>query len=811
MTEMAFADSLPSGVSVADTPGASNSCGGTFNPVAGATTLAFTGGVLAAGATCELRVTVRALEAGTLTSPAVALTSSIATARAAEATLTVDPAVAPGFSKAFLPDTVDPGGVSTLTYRIDNAANLIDVGSLAFTDDFPDGLAVAGTPNGSTTCGGTFAPAASATSLAFTGGRVAAGQTCTISVDVLASRAGALTGTSGDLTSDLPVATPGVAATLTVNEVPLSVSIAFEPPAIRAGGVSRLTYELGNDTALAAMSVALSDTLPADVVLAPDPNVDNNCGGTLTAAGGDGDISYSGGSLGAGAACTIAVDVTSVAVGIHPNGTESVTSSLGTSTAASATLTVDAADAPGFARVFSPDTIPQGGETQIVFTVDNTANLIDLGELAFTDAFPDGLVVAGTPNASTTCGGTFSPVAGATTLAFADGALAAGATCELRVAVRAIGAGALTGPAVTLTSNVAPATAAEARLDVTPPEAPGFAKAFSPATLAPGGVSTLTYTIDNAANLIDVGGLAFDDAFPDGLAVAGTPNGSTTCGGTFAPAASATSLAFTGGRVAAGQTCTISVDVLASRAGALTGMSGDLTSDLPVTTSGASATLTVNEEPLSVSMSFSPAVIGQGRVSRLTYDLNNGAAVAATSVDLSDSLPADVVVAAAPNAQTTCAGGTLTAAAGGSEVSYSGGTLGAGATCMIAVDVTSVAVGRHPNDMASATSSLGDSTARRGDADDRSCGGAGLRQGLFAGHHRAGRGNADRLHGRQHSQCHRDDGDGVWIPLCPRGFPSPTRPAPAIVAAARSTRLRAPRRSLSRAACLPRAPRASSG
>ena len=585
------------------------------------------------------------------------------------------------------------------------------MGSLAFTDAFPDGLAVAGTPNGSTTCGGTFAPAASATSLAFTGGRVAAGQTCTLAVDVRALvAAGALTGTSGDLTSDLPVATPGVAATLTVNEVPLSVSIAFEPPAIRAGSVSRLTYELGNDTALAAMSVALSDTLPADVVLAPDPNVDNNCGGTLTAAGGDGDISYSGGSLGAGAACTIAVDVTSVAVGIHPNGTESVTSSLGTSTAASATLTVDAADAPGFARVFSPDTIPQGGETQIVFTVDNTANLIDLGELAFTDAFPDGLVVAGTPNASTTCGGTFSPVAGATTLAFADGALAAGATCEIRVAVRAIGAGALTGPAVTLTSNVAPATAAEARLDVTPPEAPGFAKAFSAATVAPGGVSTLTFTIDNAANLIDVGGLAFTDAFPDGLAVADPPNGSTTCGGTFAPAASATSLAFTGGRVAAGQTCTISVDVLASRAGALTGMSGDLTSDLPVTTSGASATLTVNEEPLSVSMSFSPAVIGQGRVSRLTYDLNNGAAVAATSVDLSDSLPADVVVAAAPNAQTTCAGGTLTAAAGGSEVSYSGGTLGAGATCMIAVDVTSVAVGRHPNDMASATSSLGDST-----------------------------------------------------------------------------------------------------
>ena len=71
---------------------------------------------------------------------------------------------------------------------------------------------------------------------------------------------------------------------------------------------------LGNDTALAAMSVALSDTLPADVVLAPDPNDATDelhwrhadGGGRATAT-----VSYSGGSLGAGAACTIAVDVTS--------------------------------------------------------------------------------------------------------------------------------------------------------------------------------------------------------------------------------------------------------------------------------------------------------------------------------------------------------------------------------------------------------------------------------------------------------------------------------------------------------------------
>ena len=834
MTEMAFDDSLPSGVSVADTPAASNGCGGTFSPVAGATRLGFSDGTLAAGARCEIRVRVRAIAAGTLTGPDVDLTSSIATATAAEATLTVEPAAAPGFAKAFSPATVDPGEVSTLTFTIDNTANAIEVGSLAFTDTFPDGLAVAGTPNAATTCGGSFAPAASAASLAFTGGRVVAGQTCTVSVDVQALAAGALTGTSSELTSDLPVATSGALATLTVNEAPLSVSMSFAPPTIDQGGVSRLTYVLRNGAAVAAVDVALSDRLPADVVLAPELNADNGCGGFLSATPGGVRVSYSRGSLGAGATCTIAVDVTSAADGSYLNGTESATSSLGTSTVAEATLTVGVAAAPGFAKAFSPDTIDPGEVSTLTFTIDNAANLIDVGGLAFTDAFPDGLAVAGTPNAATTCGGSFAPAASAASLAFTGGRVVAGQSCTISVDVQALAAGALTGTSseltsdlpvatsgalATLTVNEAPlsvsmsfapptidqggvsrltyvlrngaavaaadvalsdrlpadvvlapdlnadngcggflsatpggvrvsysrgslgasatctiavdvtsaadgsylngtesatsslgtSTVAEATLTVGVAAAPGFAKAFSPDTIDPGEVSTLTFTIDNAANLIDVGGLAFTDAFPDGLAVAGTPNAATTCGGSFAPAASAASLAFTGGRVVAGQTCTVSVDVQALAAGALTGTSSELTSDLPVATSGALATLTVNEAPLSVSMSFAPPTIDQGGVSRLTYVLRNGAAVAAVDVALSDRLPADVVLAPELNADNGC-GGFLSATPGGVRVSYSRGSLGAGATCTIAVDVTSAADGSYLNGTESATSSLGTST-----------------------------------------------------------------------------------------------------
>ena len=120
--------------------------------------------------------------------------------------------------------------------------------------------------------------------------------------------------------------------------------------------------------------------------------------------------------------------MTSAVAGSYLNGPEAVTSSLGASTPVQATLMVDAADAPVFTKAFSPDTIAPGGISRLTFTIDNGANLIDVGSLAFTDAFPSGLVVAGTPNGSTTCGGTFAPGASDVSLAFAGGAVAAGAS-----------------------------------------------------------------------------------------------------------------------------------------------------------------------------------------------------------------------------------------------------------------------------------------------------------------------------------------------------------------------------------------------
>ncbi len=152
-----------------------------------------------------------------------------------EATV-VEPTLALGFSKAFVPATIGQYGISRLTFRIDSSANLFDQIGLNFTDDFPDGMVVAPDPDASMTCiGGTLSAEAGGSAVGYSGGSVAAGQTCTVSVDVQALVLGTLVNRSGGLaTQFLPGAAPPAEAALTVTN---------DPPVAEAGAA--LTVDEG--------------------------------------------------------------------------------------------------------------------------------------------------------------------------------------------------------------------------------------------------------------------------------------------------------------------------------------------------------------------------------------------------------------------------------------------------------------------------------------------------------------------------------------------------------------------------------------
>ena len=624
--------------------------------------------------------------AGSYSNGPEAVTSSLGDSTPVQATLTVDAADALVFTKAFSPDTIAPGGISRLTFTIDNGANLIDVGSLAFTDAFPAGLVVADTPNVDNLrrrdadggCGRRHARLCRR--------RCCGRGACAISVDVTSAVAGSYPNTSGALTSDLPDA-PAATATLTVNEAPLIVSMGFSPSTIAQGGVSRLSYDLGNAAAVGATSISLSDTLPADVVVADVPDARTTCaGGVLTATAGGDTLAFTGGAVAAGDACAISVDVTSAVAGSYSNGPEAVTSSLGDSTPVQATLTVDAADAPVFTKAFSPDTIAPGGISRLTFTIDNGANGIEAADLAFTDAFPAGLVVADTPDVDNDCGGgTLTAAAGGDTLAFAGGAVAAGASCTISVDVTSAVAGSYPNTSGALTSDLPDAPAATATLTVN--EAPLIVSmGFSPSTIAQGGVSRLSYELNNGA-AVGATSISLSDTLPADVVVADVPDARTTCGGTLTAAAGGDTLAFTGGAVAAaGGACAISVDVTSAVAGSYSNGPETVTSSLGDSTP-ASATLTVDAADAPVfSKAFSPDTIAPGGISRLTFTIDNRAnGIEAADLAFTDAFPAGLVVADTPDVDNDCGGGTLTAAAGGDTLAFAGGAVAAGDACAISV------------------------------------------------------------------------------------------------------------------------------
>ena len=120
-------------------------------------------------------------------------------------------------AKSFSPGSIPVGGTSTLSFTINNPNTEVNLSGVAFTDTFPSGLTVAGTPAATNTCGGTFTTVASSGSVSLSGGTVAANSSCTLSVAVTSSTAGTLNNTTGAIsTNEAGTGSTSNTATLTV-------------------------------------------------------------------------------------------------------------------------------------------------------------------------------------------------------------------------------------------------------------------------------------------------------------------------------------------------------------------------------------------------------------------------------------------------------------------------------------------------------------------------------------------------------------------------------------------------------------------
>lgn len=228
---------------------------------------------------------------------------------------------------------------------------------------------------------------------------------------------------------------------------------------------------------------------------------------------------------------------------------------------------------PTLTKSFAPDPIAVNAASTLTFTLTNT-NAAPLTGASFTDALPAGVQVAATPAATTTCAAAvWAPAAGATTLTFSGGTIPASASCTASVNVTATTPGTKTNVSGFLvTTETGTTTTSVATDTLTALSPPAIAKQFEPNPILAPGVTTLTFTITNPNGANAISGVAFSDTFPvapGAMQVAPAPNATLSgCGApTFAPIAGAGSISFTGGTIAAGGTCIVTVDVRAPVAG----------------------------------------------------------------------------------------------------------------------------------------------------------------------------------------------------------------------------------------------------
>ncbi|MEJ7848831.1 MAG: hypothetical protein WKF92_12160 [Pyrinomonadaceae bacterium] len=253
-----------------------------------------------------------------------------------------------------------------------------------------------------------------------------------------------------------------------------TIAKSFSPKPIVKGATTTLSFTINNTAAgnRPLTGVAFSDVMPAGLSIGSSSTA--QCAGTLTTTAATRTIALTGGQLAAGGSCTFNVTVTGTTAGQYDNVTGYISSTeSGTSTNyATDSLTVIAP--PVLAKAFAPTSVFTGDTSSLAFTITNPNQLTALSGLAFTDTLPPGITVTST-GPTLRCGGSLTTTAPGT-ISFGGGSLAANTACTFSVTVT----GTTSGSRVNTTSAV---TSAEG---------------------GTGNVATATLVVNNKAAVIDL-------------------------------------------------------------------------------------------------------------------------------------------------------------------------------------------------------------------------------------------------------------------------------------------------------------------
>lgn len=750
-TGASISDSLltmGAGFTVAGAPTA-NTCGfTTITAPIGGTSIAASGGTIPASVTpptpvgtCTLSIPVQAgLNTSgnhTNTIPAGTLTTTQGATNSLPATANLNVNAALYGTKTYSSTTIPLGGTSTVTITLYNRSDTALTG-VNFTDNLPSGLTVVPTP-ASPQCGGTITSTTGSVTLS--GGTIPANGNCIIVFDVTSSTAGTYDNTvaANTIGNDQGVGHGGFSTNpdLTVvnsTTLPVGVTKAFQINPIQPGQTSRLRITLTAPADTALSGLTFTDTLPIGLVVATPNNPTDNCpSANVVATIGGNTISLTGATLNAGASCNIDVWVTSTTPDTYINTipASAITTTEGRTNDNPATASIRVTSLTA-TKAFYPTIVQAGGISTLTITLENAVDS-PLINVSVTDNLPgsptDGIRVAPTPNASTTCGaGIITAVANTAVISMAGGTVPArvgsvAGLCTITVDVVGLDSSPLTPSTRTNTIPVAnvsgtvqstntvinPMANASAVLTIENLTI-GIVKGFNPVLVYGGAYSTMSVQLINPNATAPLTGIAFTDDMTllgTGMHLADPVAFNTgTCGGTLTGNPGDSSFSFSGGALPANSTCTLTMHVVMDINGNRTNRipAGTVTTLNGVTNPDPTEASLTNLPGVSVSKSFNPAQVLTNQPSTLTITIKNTSNIPVSGMGLADNLPgtlpSGLMVANPANANNTC-NGTFTAVPGAQTIQLTGGSLAIlgdpGDTCTVSVDVISTRPGVYVN------------------------------------------------------------------------------------------------------------------
>lgn len=619
-------------------------------------------------------------------------------------------AAQPTFTQTAAPSEIGPGSVSVLRFDLTNAGGAV-ADELAFTHNLPANVVVATPAMAFTSCtDGVVTATEGGSSISFSNGRLGGSSTCFVSVNITSATGGDHFMTSGDLTSSAGNSGPSTAS-LAVDLDRPGLSMSFAPASVPLGDVSTLSFTIDNTANATSTAANLAFTHILDGLVVAEPNnATSSCGGTLTALAGSETISTSGGSVAAGAACAISVDVMTMSVGRNENRSGEMntmllvnpfpTVSVGRAVAA---LDVVRDGEIHLLAEFTEDYAGPGTTTNLHVEMINFHRTLPATDIAFSgdlDLALTGLAASGLP-ISDLCG-TGSLVSGTDSLSFTGGTLAAGTSCSFDVQVALPGAAPFGEYSVSFGRITATIDSASVGGNVSTPKlfvasSVSISHSFLVDPVAPGTSTTLRYTIENNSQTQTASGIFFQDEITTSLpGVSVTLPAAGFCGAgalmfnTASPPG--VTLSMSGAEIFAGDSCSFDVIVdlpLTLASGTYEHQTGSVSATIGGVSTlalGDPSTLTVVAAP-NLSRSFDAATVQPGALVNLTYhlELSDDFPDAASAINFSDDLEAQLsglVATTLPLTDVCGAGSSLT---GTSNLSLTGASLSPGQQCTIVV------------------------------------------------------------------------------------------------------------------------------